>query len=79
MKHMEQFRFRSANGLFFFTSKRRTMDKDATESDDSMDASEGFQPKSPAMKRWKKRYIDHEDVDSSTTEEDDESNLNEVV
>ena len=42
------------------------MDEDQAETDDSVDASEGFQPKSPAMKRWKKRYIDHEDEDSST-------------
>ena len=52
---------------------------DQAESDDSTDAPEGFQPKSPAMKRWKKRYFDHEDVDSSTTEETDENNSNEVV
>ena len=55
------------------------MVEDQAESDDSTDAPEGFQPKSPAMKRWKKRYLDHEDVDSSTIEEDDESNSNEVV
>ncbi|MBI99247.1 MAG: hypothetical protein CMB71_03655 [Euryarchaeota archaeon] len=52
---------------------------DQAESDGSTDVPEEFQPKSPAMKRWKKRYIDHDDVDDSTTEEDDESNSNEVV
>ena len=55
------------------------MDKEQAETDDSVDASEGFQPKSPAMKRWKKRYLDNEDLESSTIEEDDESNSNEVV
>ena len=54
------------------------MDEDKAGSDEPVDAPEGFQPITPAMKRWKKRYLDHENVDSSTTEEDDESNSNEV-
>jgi len=47
------------------------MDVNQTESDDSVDKSEGYQPKSPTMKRWKQRYLDNEESDDSLTEEDE--------
>ena len=47
------------------------MTEDQAESDDSGDESEGFQPKTPAMKRWKQRYLDHEESNGSLTEEDE--------
>ena len=50
--------------VYFSNSKREAMDEEQAETDDSVDASEGFQPKSPAMKRWKKGTLDHEDGDS---------------
>lgn len=55
------------------------MDENQTESDDSVDKSEGYQPKSPAMKRWKQRYLDNEESDDSLTEEDEGDDSDEVV
>jgi len=55
------------------------MTEDQPESDHSGDTSEGFQPKTPAMKRWKQRYIDHEESDDSLTEEDERDDSDEVV
>ena len=55
------------------------MTEDQPESDHSGDTSEGFQPKTPAMKRWKQRYIDHEESDDSLTEEDERDDSDAVV
>ena len=39
------------------------MDEAQTESEDSVSGSEEYQPKSPAMKQWKQRYLNNEDSD----------------
>lgn len=39
------------------------MDEHQAESDDSVQTSGDYQPKSPAMKRWKKMYLDNSDQD----------------
>ena len=54
------------------------MTEDQPESDESGDISEGFQPKTPAMKRWKQRYLDNEESGDSFTEEDEGDDSNEV-
>ena len=54
------------------------MTEDQPESDHFGDTSEGFQPKTPAMKRWKQRYIDNEESGDSFTEEDEGDDSNEV-
>jgi len=55
------------------------MDEDITESDDSMSAAVGFQPKTPTMKRWKQRYLDNEDEDVSLEEEGERDSSDEGV
>ena len=55
------------------------MDEDPTKSSDSPKTSDEFQPKSPAMKRWKQRYIDNEESEDSLTEEDEGVNSDEGV
>ena len=54
------------------------MTEDQPESAHFGDTSEGFQPKTPAMKRWKQRYLDHEESDGSLTEEDEGDDSDEV-
>jgi len=51
------------------------MDEDKAESDDSTDAPEGFQPKSPAMKRWKKMYLESQDQEDFEDQVDDEDEI----
>lgn len=55
------------------------MTEDQAESDDSRDKSEGFQPQTPAMKRWKQRYLDNEDEDVSLEEESERDSSDEGV
>ena len=48
------------------------MDEDWTESNDSPKTSEEYQPKSPAMKRWKKMYLDNESKEDFEEHMDDD-------
>ena len=55
------------------------MTEDQAESDDSRVKSEGFQPQTPAMKRWKQTYLDNEDEDVSLEEEGERDSSDEGV
>ena len=55
------------------------MDEAQTESEDSVSGSEEYQPKSPAMKQWKQKYLDNEESDGSLTEGDEGDDSDEGV